>query len=395
MKFPWALIAALLLVAPLHADTFLILPFFNASNTPNLDWVGESLSETIREALFTQGLMALDREDRTEAYRRLGVRAGAHPTRATVLKIGQVVDADQVIYGDYELVPPPAGSANTRGSLKITAHILDLRRMKQGPEFAEIGALEDLAAEQSHLAWQTLQFLAPKTAPSESDFRSRWPQVRVDAIENYIRGLLAMNPEQKYKLFAQAIRLEPAFSDAAVQLGMLSYTKKEYKTAVDWLQKVSPSDAHARQAYFYLGICRFHTGDYAGAQTAFETVAAEVPLNEVFNNIGAAQSRRNQPAAIENFTKALEGDSSDPAYYFNVGYALWKAGRFTEAADRFRAVLDRSPQDSEATVMLGRCLQQSGPRSTDPKSEGLERLKTNFEESAYWQLKAALQPEKP
>ena len=394
MRFTLALCAALLFVATLGADTFLILPFFNASNTPNLDWVGESLSETIREALSTQGLMALDRDDRGEAYRRLGIRPGAHPTRATVLKIGQAVDADQVIYGDFELLPPAPGVTTTRGSLKITAHVLDLRRMKQGPEFAEIGALEDLAAEQAHLAWRTMQFLAPKSAPSETDFRRRWPPVRVEAIESFIRGLLSANPEQKYKLFTQAIRLEPAFSDAAFQLGMLTYAKKDYRAAADWFQKVAHADVHFYQASFFLGICRFYSGDFAGAQTAFETVALGVPLNEVFNNIGAAQSRRNQPAALENFTKALEGDSSDPAYHFNTGYALWKAGRLPEAADRFRAVLDRVPQDNEATIMLGRCLRTPGPRSADPKNESLERLKTNFEESAYRQLKAALQPEK-
>ena len=34
-------------------------------------------------------------------------------------------------------------------------------------------------------------------------------------------------------------------------------------------------------------------------------------------------------------------------------------------------------------------------RPGDSQTEGLERLKTNYEESAYWQLKAVLQPDKP
>jgi hypothetical protein len=40
--------------------------------------------------------------------------------------------------------------------------------------------------------------------------------------------------------------------------------------------------------------------------------------------------------------------------------------------------------------MLGRCLKKSGPRPGDPRSEGLERLKYNYEERAYRQLKAAV-----
>ena len=80
---------------------------------------------------------------------------------------------------------------------------------------------------------------------------------------------------------------------------------------------------------------------------------------------------------------------------FNLGYALWKAGNYDAAAQKFRAALDRNPQDTEAISMLGRCLKQSGPRPGDSRTEALERLKTTYEESAWWQLKAALQPSKP
>jgi tetratricopeptide (TPR) repeat protein len=377
-----------------RADTFLVLSFSNVSQYPNISWIGESISETVREALARQRLMSIDREDRQEAYRRLGLRTDANPTRATVIKIGQSLDADQVIYGEFDLTPPPAGMPITRGSLKITAHVLDLRHIRQGPEFAEIGALQDLATLQTHLAWQTLQFVSPKTAPNESDFIKEWPQIRVEAIESYIRGLLALSPEQKYGLFSQAVRLAPDYSQSCYQLGMLEYAKKQYTAAADWLQKVTKVDVHYRQALFFSGICRFRVNDYAGAQAAFEQVARDVPLNEVYNNLGAAESRNGDRRALESLSKALEGDSSDPTYHFNYGYELWKEGRFSQAADSFRAVLDRDPQDNEAKIMLGRCIKQNGPRMADLKSGGLERLKTNYEESAYWQLKAVLQPEK-
>ena len=43
---------------------------------------------------------------------------------------------------------------------------------------------------------------------------------------------------------------------------------------------------------------------------------------------------------------------------------------------------------------LGRCLQKTGPRAGDARTDGLERLKHEFEESAYRQLKAVLEPAK-
>jgi tetratricopeptide (TPR) repeat protein len=394
MKLFGASLAVVCIAVPVWGETYLVLPFFNASRTSNIEWIGESVSESIREALSSQGLVTLNRDDRLEAYRRLGLRFEATLTRATLIKIGQALDADEVIYGDFEFQPAAANVPNNKGSLKITAHVLALRAMKQGPEFSELGSLEDLAAEQTRLAWQTLRYLNPKAGLSEADFLRQRPQVRVDAMESYIRGLLAASPDQKNKLFTQAARLDPSFSQAHFQLGMLAYTRNDCKTAADSLQKVALSDVGYRQAMFYLGICRYQTGNFAGAQAAFEVVVKTVPLNEVFNNLGAAQSRLDRPEALDTFAKALEGDSSDPLYHFNVGYALWRQGKFEAAAERFRAVLDRDKQDSEATLMLGKCLKRVGPQSSD-SSERMERLKTTYEESAYWQLKAVLQPEKP
>src|ERR1051326_207382 len=384
------------LATSVRADTFVVLPFFNVTKNTNLDWIGESVAESIREALASEGLMALDREDRVEAYHRLSIRPYAALTRASVIKIGETLDAEHVIYGQFDL-KPVAGTPQpaSKPSPQIPAPALDLKRMRLGPEFAETGSLDDLTVLQRHLAWQTLQSIRKTAAPSEADFTSRHPAIRVDAIESYIRGLLAATPEEKHRLFTQAARLDQAFSQPCFQLGKLHFSKKEYKPAAEWLQKVSPADVHFREANFLLGLCLYQTGEFSLAQNAFQIVARSVPLNEVLNDIGAAQSRRNLPEALESFKKALDGDPSDPDYQFNVGYALWKRSDFDAAAERFRAALERNPQDAEAAAMLDRATKHSGPRLGDTKTERLERLKTNYEESAWWQLKAALQPEKP
>lgn len=376
------------------ADNYLVLPFINMSADKSLDWIGDSLGEEVREALASQGLVALDRQDRTEAYQRLSIRPYTLLTKASVIKIGEELDAEQVVYGQFMFKPGGTGNDKSRGSLQITAHLLDLKHVSQGPEYSEVGALEDLAALERHLAWQTLQFVIPTAAPSETEFTRLHPAVRVDAIENYIRGLLAPTFEEKHRLFTQAVRLDPGYSQPYFQLGKLHLQRKEYKLASEWLLKLPPGDAHEREATFLLGLCRFQTGDYQGAQDAFQAVAKVVPLNEVYNNLGAAESRRNQPESLENLKKALEGDESDPAYHFNVGYALWKRNQFAEAALRFQEVLERNPNDGDARLLLGRCEKQSGPRAGDTRTEALERIKSNYEESAWWQLKAALQPQK-
>src|SRR5580658_7912743 len=304
----------------LRAETVLVLPFANRSNSKNnptnLDWIGESISEAVRESLVSEGLLALEREDRLEAFRRLSLRPNAVLTRASIIKAGEALDASEVVYGHYDLAPGPESGGGSRGVLRIGARILNLKRLMQGPELEESGVVEDLAALEARLSWQVLETLSPKTAPAEEEFLRARPHVRLDALESYIRGLLSANSEQRHKFFMQAARLDAAYSQPCFQLGKSYWEKKDYRVAAGWLERVNRGDPHYLEAQFFLGLCRYQMGDYTAAEKCLETVAASVSLNEVYNDLGAAQTFFNDAAATESFRKALEGDSADPDYRF-------------------------------------------------------------------------------
>lgn len=375
----------------MRADTVLVLPFFNHTSSAGLDWIGESISESLHDSLASEGLLALDREDRLEVYRRLSLRPGAELTHASVIKIGQSLDASSVVYGYYEVLPADPARDHSQGTLRVTARIVDLKRLRQGPDFSELGALEDLARLELHLAWQTLEVLKPDAGGTEQRFIEKRRTVRLDAMESYVRGLLARTEEQRHRFFTQAARLDEHYSQPCYQLGKASWTAKEYQVAAGWLARVERTDPHYMEAQFLLGLCRYYSFDFAGAEQSFQLVAASVPLNEVFNNLGAAEARLgNTAGAIANFQKAIEGDGSDPDYHFNVGYTLWKSGNFGDAVTNLRAALQRNPDDSEATTLLGRALQKAGPRPGESRWEARQRIKTNYEETAYRQLQAEL-----
>src|SRR5215469_7559725 len=92
------------------AQTVLAIPFFNHSGVENLDWIGESIAESLGDSLAAEGILTLDRGDRLEAYRRLSLRPGAELTHASILMAGESLDASNVIYGWFELLPADAGS---------------------------------------------------------------------------------------------------------------------------------------------------------------------------------------------------------------------------------------------------------------------------------------------
>lgn len=411
--FVFLLLASTLCAA--STDSCAVLPFFNAAKSgssssgaaasnsaaaSNVDWLGLSVAETLRDALELRGLLTLGRDDLQEAYHRLGLSMNTSLrsplTEASVFKIGEALDAEQVIYGEFEVLATPVSSGApeaSHGSLRISARIMDRKHLHESARFSETGALEDLTTMEAHLAWQTLRIVAPDLAPPESDFKSLRQPIRLDAEENYIRGLMASDSQQREKFFLQASRLDARFSHPNFELGQIYYQRKDYRQAAEFFGKVGPGEIESHHAAFLLGLALFQSGDFAGAQKALESVAAAVPLSEVYNDLGAAESRRNLPQAVDDFRKALNDDMTDPVYQFNLGYALWKKGEFAGAADAFRNALARNPDDTVATTLLGRCLKRQGLKPGDPADArliGLERIKTTFEERAYRQLKSLL-----
>lgn len=381
----------LLLVCPLCGQAVVVLPFFNQSESANFGWIGESIAESLREALASQGVLVLDRDSREKAYRRLGLRPTAQITLASIIKVAEVLDASSVVYGQFAVLPPGDQTGQSKGHLVITAQNLDLVAVRQHQEIVVSGPLENLTGLQDNLAWQLLQdLLRPEQAPPHDKFFENRAPTRLDAMEAYIRGLLAKDLEQRHRYFTLAARLDPNFSPPCFELGKMRWNRKDYGIAASWFERVRPTDTHYRAALFFLGLCRYQTGDYVQAEKAFKTVLESVPVSEVWNNLGAAQSRLNLPAARESFQKALEGDPNDPVYHFNLGYVLWKKEQFDEAAEQFQAVLDRLPDDKIASAMLARCQQKAGPLKGETRMKALERLKVDLNELAYLQLKAML-----
>lgn len=323
------------------------------------------------------GVPAFDREEREEAAQRLGIRPGGRLTKAAMIQLAQELGADRVLYGEFSFLPKEGSDVLSEGQIRLAARCLDVEKLRHGPAWEESGAMAELSQHQARLTWQLLRYATPKAAPGLDEFLRTHPAIRLDALENYVRGLLAPALEQKHRYFTQAVNLEPAYSQPCFQLGRMQWEDSSYRVAAGWLEKVHPNDAHYLEANFLLGLSRYHIGDYAGALAAFELVAKTAGTSEALNNLGLAQFRLGVPTALENLTTALDQSPDDPDYHFNAGYILWRQGDLTAAASQFQAVLRLDPGDADARQMLNRCMEQRGPRRGDLSSGSLERLKEN------------------
>ncbi len=359
--------------------TIVVIPFENASPTPGLEWLGESFPETFHEQLNSPVLYVASREERLRAYDRQGIPAGVHASRATLYRLAEQMDVDYAVVGSY-----------TYDGARLTAiaQLLDMRGQKLLPAATESAPLVDLGNLQSALAWDLLRLIRADYAVPKDKYIASIATVRLDALENYVRGILATTAEEKVQHYREAVRLNPDYAQAWLELGKTYYDQHTYEPAIAALSQIPHSSAVAREANFYLGLAAYAHGDFAKSETAFEFLAARLPLAEVYNNLGVVAARRGQKKAADYFERAIQNDPSDADYRFNMGVTLTQTGDRAGAARELHAALDHRPSDAEARMLLDSLTSPSGSivASSATSKIPLERIKRNYEEDAFRQM---------
>ena len=217
--------------------------------------------------------------------------------------------------------------------------------------------------------------------------------MRLDALENYVRGMLATTVDEKIQHYREAVRLNPAFAEAWLELGKTYFGQRSYEQAIAAFEKIPSASKVAREANFYLGLTSYAHGDFDKAESSFEFVAARLPLAEVYNNLGVVVARRRPKKAVDDFERAIENDPSDPDYHFNLGVTLLRAGDRPKAMHELRAALDHRPNDSGgACAARFPCVfrKQSSSQRVD-RNFHAERLTRNYEENAFRQMTTQMQ----
>jgi tetratricopeptide (TPR) repeat protein len=383
-------VAAFLLLSPvLYAQdsspaqsagrTMIVIPFENLSPTPGLEWLGESFAETFHEQLNSPVLYVASRDERLRAYDRQGVPAGVHPSRATLYRLAEQMDVDYAVLGTYRY---------DGTELTVVAQLLDMRAPRLSPAITESAPLANLGNLQSALAWDLLRLIHSDFSIPKDKYVASVVPVRLDALENYIRGMLATTTEEKMQHYRDAVRLNPAYAQAWLELGKTYYNEHSYEPAMAALSQVPHSSTVSREASFYLGLAAYAHGDFAKAESAFEFVAARLPLAEVYNDLGIVAARRGQKKAADYFEKAIANDPSDADYHFNLAVTLNAAGDRAGAARELRSALERRPNDGEARSLLESLTATAGSIVASSATTKLpsERINRNYEEDAFRQM---------
>ena len=251
------------------------------------------------------------------------------------------------------------------------------------------------------LAWGLAKQLDPQFAVARNTFVAAGAGLRVDAFENYTRGLVEPDPDEQIRHLKEAVRLDPTFSPALLALGKAYFANQQFDLAATTLGRLPRNDPNAREADFDRGLAYFYLGSYVKAEDAFAFVSKQLPLPEVVNNQGVAASRRGLDAT-SFFQQAVAADPNDPDYQFNLAMALSRkkdvAG--SPAGDRanaeasspgyrgpaFQATLRAEPQHASAAAAAA---SNRVNAAFDPTAQAdnlpLERIKRTFNEASFRQ----------
>ncbi len=376
----------------------LVVPFDNQSSAPGLEWIGEAFPEILSQRMASSQLYVINREDRSYAFDHSGIPQTVLPSRATIYRIAEQMDADYVVMGSYTF----DGSTFT-----AKAQLLDMKKLHLNVPVDSSGPLTNLIDLQTMLAWELLQQMPVHPAMTRDQFIKAFPPVHLDAFENYIRGTLATSYPQKVHYFHDAVKLNPSYTVAMLQLGKTYFENHEYESASLWFARIPKTDSASGEATFLLGMSEFYRGNFDKAFAAFSYLSNRVPLTELYNNMGVVEARRGRRAsAVEYFSKALNADPNDADYRFNLAVALFKNGDAAAASRQLKDELQERPTDSEARTLLDMITRGVPPpaAATSPSvSAGnallpttqprlpMERIKRNYDEASYRQIEMEIQ----
>jgi tetratricopeptide (TPR) repeat protein len=371
----------------------LAVPFENKSPDPKLDWISESFAETLTTDLASPRFLMIDRRERITAFDGLGMPPSAILTNATIYKVAEALDANQVILGRYDY---------QNNVFTATAHLLEMQGPSLSRPFIESGPLSSLLELQAGLAWQIQRHLRPDFPLSKEEYLEERDIPRLDAFENYVRGLLAKERSQQVGYYRAAQRLDAAYTRSAFELGMFYFRDRDYPTSAPWFAKLRPGDPDYLEANYFLGLVYLHMEQYERSVAAFRVVEQQLPLSEVYNNLGIALARLERPGALQYFEKAVESDPEDPDYQFNLAYALWKRGNYPDCVEHLALALDAGEEPLWLELYI-ECLEKSGQREaaqeqrqlletpsarpTPQMLAKLERIKDTYDGASFRQLR--------
>lgn len=208
-------------------------------------------------------------------------------------------------------------------------------------------------------------------------------------------GLLEAKQERYTRaiaLYRKAEALDPDMPALRMNLGLALFKSGDMKGAIrefgPLLQKADPASPDAQRLRILLGMAHYGVGEYAAAVPILQEAMRRDPQNlpyrlvlaqsclrakqyqcvlDTYHEIlllnaesaeadmlagEAMDEMRDHAGAVAQFEAAVKADPRQPGAHFGLGYLLWTASQYNEAAQQFQDELVNNPDSAQALVYL-------------------------------------------
>jgi TolB-like protein/Tfp pilus assembly protein PilF len=342
-------------VIPAASHAIVVLPFENASNDPNVEYLAEGISETLINSLSE--LRNLRVVARATAFQYKGKQVDPE-------RIGRELRVRAVVSGRVRQV---------QDALSIQVDLIDATNGTQLWGQSYDGKLSDALAVKQAIAREVTGKLKLRLSGEEERRLMQRDTVNAAAYQFYLKGRYFWNQrtadglEKGISYFRKAIEADPAYALAYVGLadsynflgafGIAILSPDEAmpkaKSAARKALEVddSLSEAHASLAFVEL----YYEWDWAGAEKSFrraiELNPNYAPAYQWYSHLLMSGGRTSD--AISAAKRAAEIDPLSLPAVMNVGWQYHWARQYDSAVEQLRRVLQINPNFEQAHWALG------------------------------------------
>jgi len=326
-------------------------------------WLGEAAALLLTDELARLGFGALPREERVLAFERLGLPMSAVLTRATMIRVGELIGASEVIFGEVSL----------DDELTVTARTVHLAPGRQLPDASDRASLSEIFG----LFRRVADRIAGGALPSAPGEATDQPDLSLEMFENYVKGLVASTPATQRRFLELAMAGAPHDPRVLVALWEVYTAEGEHELALAVASAVRDDAPGAARARYFVALSLIELRRLDGAFQTLDGLDDGVPAAAVANALGVVQLRRDPPepaSAASYFARAAEGAPGNTDYLFNRGYAHARAGDAPSALYWLRETVRFDAANGDAHLVMAIVLAGEGRSAEAGREWELARL---------------------
>jgi len=309
-------------------------------------WLGEAAAVLIAEELEARGIAVLSRAERIAAFTSLQLPPTTRLTRATMIRIGELVGARELVVGEVRL--------GVR--LTVTARIITLDTARERARATGEGLGTGIYDVMEQV---TSQLLTSQPGTAHADAR-----MPLGAFESYVKGLVATTPAVQERFLEGARQQAPDDERVLLALSEFHAGHGAHDKALVAARAVGADARLYRQAQYAAARALIELHRYAESYALLHTLHEDEPSPVLLNAIGVIQMRRGSTPQTglptHFFAQAVEDAPEETDFLFNLGYGFARSRNPQEALPWLREVVRFNPADADAHLLMSLMLTAEG-----------------------------------